>query len=434
MSLGFGFSLPAVEFAFNTVGSGATLDLDFLSGALPSTVTFTRSSTATYFDSAGVLTSAAINVPRFDYNPATLAIRGLLIEEQRVNSIRNNMMVGAVAGTPGTLPTNWVNVLAGLTQTIVGTGVENGITYIDIRLNGTSTGTSAGIRFESNTGVAVASGQTWTVSTFCRLVGGSIANAPSINISISGLTAGGAGTTDSATSSLLGVLNMANIATTRTSRALTFADATTAFARPQIVVGFTGVGVAIDITLRIGMPQLEQGAFATSVIPTSLAAATRAGDSASMTGTNFSTWYNQSEGALIAQYVMEGVKSSAAQRVAQIDDGTESNRIGLFLTSTNTPQATVAISSGNAGNVSIPSTIVAGALVKQAAAYKLNDFNMGYNGAVGTTDTSVDIPASLNTLRFATAPGSTASSNMWFQRMSFYPRRLSNAELQAVTA
>lgn len=48
-------------------------------------ITHTRASTGTYFDSAGVLQTAGVDVPRLDYDPLTLLPRGLLVEEQRTN-------------------------------------------------------------------------------------------------------------------------------------------------------------------------------------------------------------------------------------------------------------------------------------------------------------------------------------------------------------
>jgi hypothetical protein len=180
--------------------------------------------------------------------------------------------------------------------------------------------------------------------------------------------------------------------------------------------------------------QNEAGLFSTSYIPTVASQVTRAPDNATMTGANFLSWYNQSEGTLFPEFVMEGVKSTGAQRILQVDDGTDTNRIGLFLTSANQPQTTVNIAVGNSGNVTIATpVVVAGAQVMAAVAYKINDFNLGYNGAVGTTDTSVDIPLTLTTLRFA-ATIAAAQSNVWFQRLTFYPRRLTNVELQGITS
>ena len=74
-----------------------------------SLVTFTRASTGTYVGSDGLLQSATTNEARFDHNPTTGESLGLLVEEARTNLVRNNTMVGAVAGSPGTPPTNgWV--------------------------------------------------------------------------------------------------------------------------------------------------------------------------------------------------------------------------------------------------------------------------------------------------------------------------------------
>lgn len=79
--------------------STAALSLNFLSGALDSRVTFTRPSTATYFNSSGVMSSVAINTARFDYNPNTLAALGLLLEEQRTNLLLNSLIDGTILST-----------------------------------------------------------------------------------------------------------------------------------------------------------------------------------------------------------------------------------------------------------------------------------------------------------------------------------------------
>ena len=109
-----------------------TLNLDFANTkTLDPRVTFTRASTGTFVGSNGLIQTAASNIPRFDHNPTTGESLGLLVEEARTNSLTNNTMVGAVAGTPGTLPTGWPFQAssAGLAVSIVGTGTESGIAY-----------------------------------------------------------------------------------------------------------------------------------------------------------------------------------------------------------------------------------------------------------------------------------------------------------------
>ena len=63
-----------------------TLNLDFANSKIvDSRITFTRSTTATYYDAQGVLQYAQPDQPRIDHDPVTGECKGLLIEEQRTN-------------------------------------------------------------------------------------------------------------------------------------------------------------------------------------------------------------------------------------------------------------------------------------------------------------------------------------------------------------
>ena len=84
-------------------------------GTLPSGVTFTRASTATYFDSTGTMQTAATNAPRWDYDPVTLGLRGLLIEEARTNVLlRSAALVRAECDRHGAGVRSLANALARL--------------------------------------------------------------------------------------------------------------------------------------------------------------------------------------------------------------------------------------------------------------------------------------------------------------------------------
>ncbi len=140
--------------------------------------TFSRASTATYFDSAGTLQTAAANAPRFDYDPVTHAPKGLLLEDARTNVLPWSEVTGVVAGTPGTLPTNWAwaQITPGFTVSVLGSGSENGLSYVDLRVAGTATATNRPLlrfgSFNSTTGAR------YTTSFWAKCLS---ASCPNIN-------------------------------------------------------------------------------------------------------------------------------------------------------------------------------------------------------------------------------------------------------------
>lgn len=82
------------------VGDGSTLSLDFTTGVLDPRLSFTRASTtATYINSSGYVTTAGTNVPRFDYDPTTQAPRGLLMEGTATNLLNWSESFATSGGT-----------------------------------------------------------------------------------------------------------------------------------------------------------------------------------------------------------------------------------------------------------------------------------------------------------------------------------------------
>jgi hypothetical protein len=426
MSFGFGFGFP------RRVGAAlrAALDFNFLSGLLDPRITFTRASTGTYVNSSGVLTSAAIDTPRFDYDPVTIAPKGLLIEEQRTNSIRNNTMQGAVAGAPGTLPTNWSTstALTGLTREVVGTGTETGVSYIDIRLSGTPSAAGTYLLLdEANNGVAAITGQAWTHSLFVALAAGSTTGVSSIATVFEERTSANAFVSEQVSTAYT-VTTTALGGTRQSKTATTNGGATTAFLNAYFRITLTGA--AIDFTIRIGLPQLELGAFATSVIPTTTTAATRAADVASVTGTNFSSWYNQTEGTVFVEPTLTGARTLDVA-FFRLDDGTNDNRIqsgtGAAFTLINSFLIFGGVSQGNNVVAVLPTV-----LGKSAFAFATNSSVTAANGIVGTADTTVTVPTGLNRLLLG-RDDTTGYLNGHLRSFKYYASRLNNAQLQSLT-
>lgn len=87
--------------AMGTFDAAGNRSYDFSGATMPAGATLERASTGTRFNSSGVLVSAAIDAARFDYDPATLALLGLLVEPQRTNHAPNSAALNNYAATNG---------------------------------------------------------------------------------------------------------------------------------------------------------------------------------------------------------------------------------------------------------------------------------------------------------------------------------------------
>lgn len=428
----------------------SSLDLVF-DGLRPfdSRITVTRAGTITRFNSSGVLEVLPANQPQLDYDPVTLQPRGLGVWEQRTNSIRNNTMAGAMVGTPGTLPTNWRTAgFAGLSQQIVGVGTTSGISYIDIRFSGTATGVFGNIFFDAVTGISASNNQQWTSSTFIQIVAGSTSGVSLLSLSGAQYDVGGnyiSNATEGTISS--------TISTTwqRVSRQLTTNSASIAFLSPYLQLGIVN-GAAIDITLRIGLPQLEQGALVTPVIPTSGAAATRAADNAVISGANFSQFYNQAAGTVYAEFVNTIPGSATASVQLSGIWGVDQAGLGSFngygngLSYQSNNRASISGRSRYApSGLNTSVDIGPNSFVTQGTIYK-TAFAWDSTGIAGTSG-GLAVVSNVNTAaaamgthdRFQIGNQNFGGAgpyqlNGYIRTLRYYPRRLSNTELQALTA
>lgn len=357
-------------------------------------------------------TSAAVYGPRFDYDPVTLAAKGLLIEEQRTNLATYSEQFNNAAWTK-----------ANATISANSTTAPDGTTTADTLLDNTSAAAhylSAGFTLTTAAytfSVYVKSaGATWVALEVYD--GGAKLSYFNIVTGVTGSNASGN------TSTITPVGNGWYRCTLTRTFASTTNDAAVYLASADGTFNYTGTGTS---GVYLWGAQLEAGAFATSYIPTVSSSVTRSADVASVN--TLSPWFNATEGTLYGEAVPLITNTGASRGIFGMSGGTSSNSISLYINSSGALSGGY-IANGGAAQADFTPTYSN----KTALAYKLNDVNMGAGGTVGTTDTSATIPT-ISQVQLGDIYGGTSFKlNGWLRRIAYYPRRLTNAELQALTA
>jgi hypothetical protein len=185
-------------------------------------------------------------------------------------------------------------------------------------------------------------------------------------------------------------------------------------------------------TVNVWGGQIEEGAFATSYIPTTTATVTRAADVASITGTNFSSFYNQTEGTVFSEYSR---LANIAGRIFTFNDTTSSDQIRFNGTVSTAIRPDWQIIDGGStqANVLGTSEIAVGGTGRSAGAYKINDFQQATNNSLGIADTVGTVPTITVLNIGANETGSGSMLNGTIKRITYWATRLANATLQAIT-
>jgi hypothetical protein len=193
----------------------------------------------------------------------------------------------------------------------------------------------------------------------------------------------------------------------------------------------TASGVAIDYTLRIGWPQIEQGAFATSPIRTTGAAVTRAQDGVVLTTPPI---FGSAYTAFVAGVPNAPLAYANAQYPFAISDGTNNNRMVIARNATTATSAFLTISAG-ASVFTQPINIAtnSGVLSKWAIAATAGDQMGSANGTLSLGG-NASLPVGVSIVRLGAKNDGTLPWDGYLTRLSIWAsQRLTNAQLQGLT-
>ena len=368
-------------------------------------------------------TSTINSAPRFDHNPTTGESLGLLVEEARTNLLlRSEEFDNA----------SWTKTRSSITaNTIV---APNGTLTADKLVESTING-----EHYTEQSIIPAAG-TYTHTVFAkageynqlRIRPVHIGEAFTTSAITFDLTTGPTATTNNLITNA--TMQILPNGWRRCSVTFTLTSAASSHSMRIQLLNADGSSVYTgdDVSgIYLWGAQLEAGAFPTSYIPTTTATVTRSADVASISGSNFSSWYRQDEGTVFARYSFPQSPNTAGARVFQFTSTAGSSVIWLRaqagvnriydVTDTNVSQATF-----NQG------AYAAGAEYRGALAFRLNDFGFAENGGASQSDSSGTVPV-MDRLGIGIDSGGFSPGNTHIRRLTYWPTRLPDSTLQAVT-
>jgi hypothetical protein len=402
-------------------------------------ITYSRASSGTFIGTNGLIQTAASGVPRFTHDPITKESLGLLPEEARTNfclrseqfddavweKYQANITANATTAPDGTIT---ADSLIENTASADFHFTTQAISIVPNRIHTATVyakaNTRSAIRFGFvNSSYAIGAFAHFNVST------GVISNQQAISGSTDAayaIEAVGAGwyrcsvTCLIDSSSTIGKIFVTLINLSAPDNLVYDGDGTSG-------IYLWGAQLERSLSIRTDVPRPSS---ATSYIPTTGAAATRAAEVINISGSNFTSWYNQLEGTVFAEGLAGltpgGMMWSLSPNI-------------IFNPNTYVSYAPSVWSLVDIDNAFIfASNVAASEAAKTVATIKTNNSRLAVNGSLGQHMGGALSPA-ITTLYIGNAdytgsvPDATYHLNGPIQRFTYYPVRLTDVAIQGLS-
>tara|TARA_Y100001951_G_scaffold88380_1_gene79934 strand:- start:3451 stop:6261 length:2811 start_codon:yes stop_codon:yes gene_type:complete len=381
-----------------------TLDFNFAAvKKLDPRITYYRTGVASYVNEFGIVKVVGTNTPRFDHDPTTRESKGLLMEPSRTNILPYSSDESKWGtNSNGTLTRN------------AGTAPDGTETATKISTSSTDMDTGPTVsNGDSTTYIAISGGTAYTFSVWAK----------------------------ASTAAQVG--NNFKVRMKRTSGTLFNPEATftlTANWKQYSVTGSTHsnnvavwcyVGGVTGSEALVWGAQLEAGNHPTSLIPTSGSSKARGEDVAIIEGTEFTDFFNATEGTSVVHAHMP-VSSGASGLPAYAFKNTSVSQHTLQFSRDNGSDPAYHYYHDGSNTAFTRASATGDNMYKGAMSFKTGDLDSYVNGTLNVHTTSFTMPP-FDNLRFGGVGGANTLGGH-IARFMYYPVKLTNNQLMTLTS
>jgi hypothetical protein len=179
------------------------------------------------------------------------------------------------------------------------------------------------------------------------------------------------------------------------------------------------------------MCQFEAGSFPTSYIPTTTGSVVRSADVCSITGANFTSFYNSTSGTLLSEASIANLIGNN-RGIVQVDNGTNESILRHLYSFGDGGFRSLIRAGGDTPTVLSTILGTASTIQKRIIAYEGTSFASVTNGGAVATATRT-MPTGLNAMRIGNLTDGSFYLSGHVAAIRFYKKRLPNAKLVTLT-